>query len=74
MMLCLFGYMDLMIIIKWHTNYEGVEYEAPSIITLMVGLFLELGVIPDGIRPLFPGQRIISNLLICKSLFKLIMF
>ena len=43
MMLALFGYMDLMIISKWLTNYKGVEHNAPSIITMMVGLFLEGG-------------------------------
>lgn len=25
LMMCLFGYMDIMIIIKWLTSYEGVE-------------------------------------------------
>lgn len=43
MLLCLFGYMDLMILIKWCTNYNGSEYLAPSIITTMVGIFLESG-------------------------------
>lgn len=43
MLLCLFGYMDLMIIIKWCTNYYGQEHLAPSIITTMVGIFLESG-------------------------------
>lgn len=43
MMLCLFGYMDLMIIIKWCSNYLGVEHQAPSIITTMVGMFLDGG-------------------------------
>lgn len=43
MLLCLFGYMDIMIIIKWCTNYFGQEHLAPSIITIMVGMFLESG-------------------------------
>jgi len=43
MLLCLFGYMDVMIIIKWCTNYFGQEHLAPSIITTMVGMFLEHG-------------------------------
>ncbi len=29
---CIFGYMDILIIIKWVTSYEGHESLAPSII------------------------------------------
>lgn len=32
LMVCLVGYMDIMIIIKWCTNYYGYEHRAPSII------------------------------------------
>ena len=67
MLLCLFGYMNLMIIIKWLSNYYGDENSAPSITTLMVGMFLELGKVEG--RPLFPGQQIFSILMLCKSFF-----
>lgn len=43
MLTLLFGYMDLMIIVKWCTNYYGQEHLAPSIISMMVGMFLEGG-------------------------------
>lgn len=43
MLLALFGYMDLMIIIKWCTNYFGMESKAPSIITTVVDMFLDKG-------------------------------
>lgn len=42
-MLCLVGYMDIMIIIKWCTNYYGYEHNAPSIIQALVGMFLDNG-------------------------------
>jgi V-type H+-transporting ATPase subunit a len=32
-LLALFGFMDLMIILKWLNNYEGKEHEAPSVIS-----------------------------------------
>jgi hypothetical protein len=35
--------MDLMIIIKWLTNWEGREMYAPSIIGTMIDMFLNLG-------------------------------
>lgn len=38
MLLLVFGYMDILIIIKWTTNYSGVEYTAPSIITSMINI------------------------------------
>ena len=37
--------MDLMIIIKWLTDYTGRENEAPSIITQMINNALNGGVI-----------------------------
>jgi V-type H+-transporting ATPase subunit a len=33
LLLSLFGFMDLMIITKWLTNYQGNEHNAPSVIT-----------------------------------------
>lgn len=32
-LLALFGFMDLLIILKWLTDWQGREGEAPSIIT-----------------------------------------
>lgn len=48
MLWVLFGYMDLLIIVKWLTNYEGQEHAAPSIITTMINMALKGGQI-DGI-------------------------
>lgn len=39
-MLALFGYMDYMIIIKWLTDWNGVEAFAPSVIATMIDMFL----------------------------------
>jgi V-type H+-transporting ATPase subunit a len=41
MLFCMFGYMDILIIKKWLTNYQGYESEVQSIITTMVSMFLE---------------------------------
>ena len=43
----LFGYMDLLIIMKWLTNYEGQENNAPSIINVMINIPLK-GAIIEG--------------------------
>lgn len=47
LLLLLFGYMDVLIIIKWLTNYSGHEHDAPSIITTMINIPLNGGKI-DG--------------------------
>jgi V-type H+-transporting ATPase subunit a len=41
LLLGLFGYMDLMIIIKWLTDYTGKEGQAPSIISTMINIPLK---------------------------------
>jgi V-type H+-transporting ATPase subunit a len=52
LMIALFGYMDLLIIVKWCTNFRGVEHTAPSIITTMIEMSLNGGVISPGFAPL----------------------
>lgn len=64
MLLALFGYMDLMIISKWRTNYFGHEDLSPSIITTMVGLFLEGGKV-QGMQ-MWRGQQYTNQLMTCK--------
>jgi V-type H+-transporting ATPase subunit a len=71
MLLCLFGYMDLLIIIKWLTNYLGQEHTAPSIITTMVGMFLESGRVQG--QPLFWGQQAFSICMV-RKFFSLVTF
>lgn len=46
--------MDCLIIVKWLTDYSGKEHEAPSIITTMINMFLNGGVING--RPLIVSQ------------------
>jgi len=42
-LVALFGYMDFMIIIKWLTNWDGREQYAPSVITTMIDMCLNMG-------------------------------
>jgi vacuolar-type H+-ATPase subunit I/STV1 len=66
LLLSLFGYMDLMIIQKWLQNYQGYEKEAPGIISIMTGMFLEGGKITG--KELFYGHVLINNVLAGKLL------
>lgn len=45
----LFGFMDLLIVIKWLTNYETIiGADPPSIITTMITMCLNFGIPPPG--------------------------
>lgn len=48
LLLVLFGYMDLMIICKWMTDFTGRESQAPSVITNMINMALSGGEIDKG--------------------------
>lgn len=39
----LFGYMDAMIFIKWVRDWSGMEKYAPSLISLLMNIFLKMG-------------------------------
>ena len=52
-MLILFGYMDLLIFLKWSVNYEGEEIRAPDIKTYLMNMILKFGSLPP--EPL-PGK------------------
>ena len=42
-MLCLFGYMDYLIVAKWLTNWGERSTNAPSIISMMIDMALNGG-------------------------------
>lgn len=48
LMMVLFGYMDLLIICKWLTDFSGKESMAPSVITTMIDMALSGGAIAPG--------------------------
>ena len=45
LLLCLFGWMDLLIIVKWLTPWQGNESRAPGIVSVMINMFLNFGAI-----------------------------
>lgn len=52
LLLCLFGFMDMLIVVKWLTNWEGRTGRAPSIISIMINMFLSQGQVDDNVDPL----------------------
>ena len=45
-MLILFGYMDLLIFLKWSVNYQGEEKRAPDIKSYLMNMILKFGKLP----------------------------
>ena len=47
LLMCLFGFMDLLIIVKWLTDWSGNTGKAPSIISIMINMFLNQGKVDE---------------------------
>ncbi|KAH9578696.1 V-type ATPase [Trypanosoma melophagium] len=59
-LLCTFGYMSVLIVIKWCTKWENTN-EAPSILETMTNFFLQPGTVTQS---LFKGQVIVQIILL----------
>ncbi|ORC88403.1 vacuolar proton-ATPase-like protein [Trypanosoma theileri] len=62
-LLCTFGYMSILIVIKWCTKWENTN-EAPSILEIMTNFFLQPGTVNQS---LFKGQAIVQIVLLLLS-------
>lgn len=58
---CTFGYMCLLIIIKWCTAWENRTHDAPSLLETMTNFFLQPGTVTV---PLYRGQAFIQVILL----------
>jgi V-type H+-transporting ATPase subunit a len=50
LLMALFGYMDILIIAKWMTDFTNREHEAPSVITMMIAMFLNGGALEPDVK------------------------
>lgn len=71
LLMCLFGFMDMLIIIKWLTDWTGKEGRAPSIIAIMINMFLKSGEIEEGTDALLVDadtQKLVCIILVLVAL------
>jgi len=66
-MLILFGYMDLLIFLKWSVDYEGEEKIAPDIKSYLMNMILKFGKLPpepeEGLDwKLYGSRKVYENL------------
>ena len=57
MLLALFGFMDMLIIVKWLTDFSTMtDGNPPSVITMMIDMCLHMGYPSVDYTPLIPNQ------------------
>lgn len=66
LLLALFGFMDFLIIEKWLTDWRGNELEskAPSIIGVMINMFLNYGALSENEAAIISGQEAVSKIIL----------
>jgi V-type H+-transporting ATPase subunit a len=71
LLIAMFGFMDLLIVVKWLTNYELIKgAKPPSVITAMITMFLGLGEQSGPVyeSELIPNQPVVMKTLVYVSL------
>lgn len=43
LLMCLFGFMDFLIVKKWLTDYTGIESQSPAVLNVIINMFLNQG-------------------------------
>lgn len=54
--LCIFGYLCILIFLKWNTDWVALNEDAPSLLNTLIAMFMSPGVYTESSR-LFPGQE-----------------
>lgn len=63
-MASMFGYMDLLIVVKWLTDWSANTGRSPSIVGMMVGMFLKAGEVDPNEDAILGDQALIQKFLL----------
>jgi V-type H+-transporting ATPase subunit a len=63
-MLCIFGYMCFLVVLKWLIDWNNVEGGAPRLLNVMISMVMMPFSLPDEYK-IFPGQHVVQLVLLC---------
>ena len=67
---CIFGYLVVVIFVKWFINWNAESIQAPSLINMLIGMFLSPGNVPAD-KQIYAGQGMIQAILLVVAFLSL---
>jgi len=64
----IFGYLAFTIVYKWCIDWPARGENPPSLLNMLIYMFLQPGTLEAGVKPLYPGQAVIQVILLLMAL------